>query len=500
MKNKTSRILLMVVLMFSLVFGLVQTTFAESYVKDKKGSLTVTLADQGTELGNVQLLLYKVGTIRDSEVILQYDLDKSLSSSKVNFDELKTADDAIKAAKTLAGLVGDSGITPVKKVTDSKGVVKFEDLDQGMYLIVQEGTAKYGIVSPLLMSIPYSTDGNDWEYDVTIYPKAQKHEAKGSISVTKEIYYLNDDFELVPLTAVDDTYKVGLFCDAEGQVPYGSDYVKEIKLKGQHSNTVTYKNLPAGTYYIFELDPDGKPVANGDFFNDEKDNIWTCQVNADGTDSSQKVELNLDSHPDASVTVQNMTTNPDGYYVESELNITKRVLENGEEITYDKPFYVSIFYQEDNGDLTLYKTSELEQNGTITEKIPLRGDPIPEDTVIVIKETDKDGNPVDKSTFPFKVSGEDNLTLVTTSMDAYEITLTNESDGEYSSTEPDSSEEDSKEETTKVTPTTKPHTPDNTRRVNTGDITSIGMWVGVIGLVAVIAIIVLIIKRRKDKK
>lgn len=497
MKNKTNRILLMVVLTFSLILGLVQTTFAQSYEKDKKGSLTVTLADQGTELANVQLLLYKVGSIRDSEVILQYDLDKALSSSKVNFDELKTADDAIKAAETLAGLVGDSGITPMKQVTDSKGVVKFENLDQGMYLIVQEGTAKYGIVSPLLMSIPYSTDGNDWEYDVTIYPKAQKHEAKGSISVTKEIYYLNDDYELVPLTAVEDTYRVGLFCDAEGTVPYGSgsDYIKTIKLKGQHSNTVTYKNLPAGTYYIFELDLNGNPIKNGDFFDDEKNNMWTCQVNADGQEMEQKVELNLDSHPDAAVTVQNMTTNPDGYYVEAELNITKRVLENGEEITYDKPFYVSIFYQDENGNETLYKTRKLEQNGMINEKVPLLGDPIPEDTVIVVKETDKNGNPVDKSTFPFTVSGEGDITLVTTNIDPYEITLTNEANGEYSSTEPDSSEENSIEETTK--PTTPPN---KTRRVNTGDITSIGMWVGVIGLVAVIAIIVLVIKRRRDKR
>ena len=78
-----------------------------------------------------------------------------------------------------------------------------------------------------------------------------KEESLGSISVTKRVAKLDDNFELIDLVTEDATFYVGLFTDEAGKHPFGNDYVRAIQIKkASVSEPVEFTNLPTGTYYI----------------------------------------------------------------------------------------------------------------------------------------------------------------------------------------------------------------------------------------------------------
>ncbi|MCD8069112.1 MAG: SpaH/EbpB family LPXTG-anchored major pilin [Lachnospiraceae bacterium] len=63
--------------------------------------------------------------------------------------------------------------------TDDNGQIAFNDLEQGLYLVVETGvTANVGTTTdPFFVSLPLSiSDGSGWIYDVYVYPKNQTSE------------------------------------------------------------------------------------------------------------------------------------------------------------------------------------------------------------------------------------------------------------------------------------------------------------------------------------
>ena len=72
-----------------------------------------------------------------------------------------------------------------EEMTDENGVAKFTNLDLGLYLVVE--TTSPAIVTgpcvPFLISVPMTTDGDDWLYDVHVYPKNST--AVGGVSLVK---------------------------------------------------------------------------------------------------------------------------------------------------------------------------------------------------------------------------------------------------------------------------------------------------------------------------
>ena len=69
--------------------------------------------------------------------------------------------------------------------TDANGVAAFTGLDLGIYLVVETTSPAIvtGPCDPFLISIPMTTDGDDWLYDVHVYPKNST--AVGGVSLVK---------------------------------------------------------------------------------------------------------------------------------------------------------------------------------------------------------------------------------------------------------------------------------------------------------------------------
>ena len=103
------------------------------------------------------------------------------------------------------------------------GNVSFTSLEMGVYLMVQTGNLESCRVSPMLISVPYSSDGSeaDLEYNVTAYPKAEKNNDSntGTLKVTKKLYLLDDDW--VDIYTPEATYYVRLYLDEAATIPYG---------------------------------------------------------------------------------------------------------------------------------------------------------------------------------------------------------------------------------------------------------------------------------------
>lgn len=69
--------------------------------------------------------------------------------------------------------------------TNASGVAEFKDLPLGIYLVVETSSPDIVTVpcAPFLISVPMTTDGDDWLYEVHVYPKNST--AVGSVNLVK---------------------------------------------------------------------------------------------------------------------------------------------------------------------------------------------------------------------------------------------------------------------------------------------------------------------------
>ena len=370
MWNKLLAFLGMFVMLTGCLAGTVQ---AGSYEAGKKGSLNLTVQQtdedgKTTPLTGVKLELYRVADVEfDGNV--HFVLTSSMSSAGYDFDSFKNASEWYSAAEKLAEVAAASSVKPVEAVSDEQGKVVYSDMEEGMYLVI--GAAESSVkVTPMLLTVPFASTEEGWIYDVQAYPKAEKSNTAG-ITVEKRLYRINPNtFELDEITADDATYKVGLFLDKDGTIPYGDDYIRTIHIQNAQSGKASYSNVLRGTYYVFELDENNKAIKLNDEVQIDKENSFHYNV----TNAADK--------EDNSVVV------------------------DGVKKTVDDKFYATVF--DDSGKAV--STVELKQNDKVTVTVPFSED-IKDTVTYAVKETDKDGNVLDKDSFAYVVSGEGSVKL-----------------------------------------------------------------------------------------
>lgn len=99
------------------------------------------------------------------------------------------------------------------KTTDTNGLVFFDDLPIGVYLVREtDAPSSYGKIKPFMLSIPFtSSKTGGWVYDVTVYPKNTVTLSSKSI-IDSGAYSLGDKVEIgfegsVPSGGVTDHYE-----------------------------------------------------------------------------------------------------------------------------------------------------------------------------------------------------------------------------------------------------------------------------------------------------
>ncbi len=171
-KNKIVPFIIALMLIICLAMDMEITSLAAeagSVDLDQIGTITVSLkeADWSKAKNNV-LTVYKVAELRTDDENLEY----SYTDDFAGYEETLELDDYTLAGN-LAEYASNSGIEGTLASVNNDGNVIIEDLELGLYLIVQTSTsAKYYTFNPFLVSIPYKKDGQ-WVYEVDAGPKVE---------------------------------------------------------------------------------------------------------------------------------------------------------------------------------------------------------------------------------------------------------------------------------------------------------------------------------------
>ncbi len=122
------------------------------------GSLRVVLTDGGAPAEGVAVTLYCVSA-------------PEFSGAGLSGEDLGRERDAAKNARTLAAYAAEQRLAGTEGVTDGKGVLRFDGLEEGVYLVVCAGGQELTFPA-FLVSIPLRVGGST-RYDVTSRPKAE---------------------------------------------------------------------------------------------------------------------------------------------------------------------------------------------------------------------------------------------------------------------------------------------------------------------------------------
>ena len=173
--KKKKRIFLIYLAIIALIMCGTQTeVHAEEAMPEGKGSIALILQktdEEGNSIPykNIEVYLYRIGNARH-DGSQGFDLDEAYSATGVNIQKLETASDIAEAAKKLASEARKSEEKGQKLISDESGKIYFRDLEQGIYLVDQVDQSGQIRMSPMLLTLPMSEDG-EWNLNVSAYPK-----------------------------------------------------------------------------------------------------------------------------------------------------------------------------------------------------------------------------------------------------------------------------------------------------------------------------------------
>lgn len=156
------------VLALALLLALPAAAVTEMPDLSRTGSIRLTISFQDHPIGGGDLTLYQIATVREENGFF---FTPVAGLEEFTFTEQELADTGLPArALTRVHELGLSGQT---KQIGEDGVVQFEDLPLGLYLLEQKtGAPGFTRISPFLVSIPMQ-DGDGLIYDIDASPKPE---------------------------------------------------------------------------------------------------------------------------------------------------------------------------------------------------------------------------------------------------------------------------------------------------------------------------------------
>lgn len=136
---------------------------------DRAGSITINLSYDGKPVHGGSLTIHKVGYVAEDDGDFFFRFTEDFEECEIPITELSSSE----LPKELEKIVKEKGLEGITKRVGSDGKVKFENLEFGLYLVVQK-TASFGFskINPFLVSVP-AYDGEYYVYDVDASPKVE---------------------------------------------------------------------------------------------------------------------------------------------------------------------------------------------------------------------------------------------------------------------------------------------------------------------------------------
>lgn len=343
-----------------------------------------------------------------------------------------------------------------KKTTPDNGIVKFENLEQGRYL-VQETDAPKNVVSKIesfLVDLPRTNDkGNGWDYDVTIYPK------NITIYGTVTLNQLTQDgknmqgaiWELQKLNSTQEwkkyDYDGDLLTDVEGKIKIQNLEVGKYRLIEKETtegyildqtNPIEFEIDLKNINYEFTatnetlhiektiLQDDGSyGTGQGAFKKDT--NPWKITADVAGIITKMGVYKITDKLPEGllfksdSIKVMGINKNdeeviiPEEYYTKKmqtntlEINFDTKKLNNYKNIIvqYDTNFEDSVSYGKFINKASLIYTDYINIEGISESEYTTSSEAEVHTGAVLIYKTDEYSNPLEGASFKIATSKED---------------------------------------------------------------------------------------------
>lgn len=160
----------MLLLTAILLLGMCAPAFAHD-VPDmsRQGALNITMRFDGAQVGGGTLTVHRVGEVHEDNGSYSYVTTGRFAESGEELWEI----DSARLAEDLAKFAKDKKLSGVTKNIGSDGKAKFEGLEPGLYLMVQETAADgYSKAAPFLVGVPMLEDGV-YVYEVDASPKVE---------------------------------------------------------------------------------------------------------------------------------------------------------------------------------------------------------------------------------------------------------------------------------------------------------------------------------------
>ncbi|MBP3673362.1 MAG: LPXTG cell wall anchor domain-containing protein [Oscillospiraceae bacterium] len=132
---------------------------------ERKGSIEVTVRYDGGPVPGGTLTCIKAGEVFEDDG--NYSFVRAIDGKPL--DDLQD----VSLAGELAEFAEDNSLAGVTLTVGNDGKARFEDLEPGLYVIVQSQAADgYSTLNPFLVSLPYMEDGA-YQYDVSAVLKGE---------------------------------------------------------------------------------------------------------------------------------------------------------------------------------------------------------------------------------------------------------------------------------------------------------------------------------------
>lgn len=144
----------------------------------KKSSLKIQYKYEETAVSGAEFKLYRAAVVSEEGNYSPTDEFKDIPVDYYGINE----DGGYKFASTLEGYIIVDDISPtVTGKTGSDGVLRFNGLETGLYVVIGEDCVKGKYTykaEPFVVCLPAKIDG-EWKYDVTALPKSDREEEPG---------------------------------------------------------------------------------------------------------------------------------------------------------------------------------------------------------------------------------------------------------------------------------------------------------------------------------
>lgn len=156
-----------IILMFVMLFMSSVPVLAETNIVDfsRKGTIDIVLSEEeDIKVSGAEITIYKVADAGVNNSNLEFVYADVLSVCEKDLD-------AGNITNEVMNCVISSGVVSYSDVTDGEGMVRFDNLDLGLYLVTQTNQVEgYSKVSPFTVMIPQIQD-NSWIYEIKATPK-----------------------------------------------------------------------------------------------------------------------------------------------------------------------------------------------------------------------------------------------------------------------------------------------------------------------------------------